>query len=360
MFKHVNMRLFCLTILPIVLSGCGGETDLLEEGDSVDVTAPSLTLKGESILVLTQGQPFEDPGVTAEDDVDGVLSNVHVSGAVDTSKVGVYQLTYSVQDSAGNQASVSRSVRVEKSIAPNDTGVYWGGNAPSGNNVTCTGESVGQQDCAEGRDAKAEAGTLPKTGTGRYGFDFTKLDANGDALDVSATDWRCVRDNHTGLVWEVKTDSGLHSKTDAYNWYSEAASVNGGAKGFAGTYESGICEGYVEGQSETLCNTQAYVARVNAAGLCGANDWRLPEREELRSIVDYGFATPPLMDADYFPNTQKGLGVFYWTNTPSALNGDEIPGSAWTFYSDDYGMSAIQITRSENGLIRLVRTEQGG
>lgn len=33
---------------------------------------------------------------------------------------------------------------------------------------------------------------------------YTKLDGSGNALPVSATSWVMVRDNVTGLIWEVK------------------------------------------------------------------------------------------------------------------------------------------------------------
>ena len=70
-----------------------------------------------------------------------------------------------------------------------------------------------------GRDALARAGQLQKVGGGEAGFDFTKLDANGNALPASATSWDCVRDNVTGLIWEVKTTSGLRSWSNTYTWY---------------------------------------------------------------------------------------------------------------------------------------------
>lgn len=58
---------------------------------------------------------------------------------------------------------------------------------------------------------------------GHAGFSFTKLDANGNELLANATDWSCVKDNVTGLIWEVKQggngtvgDEGLHDADDTY------------------------------------------------------------------------------------------------------------------------------------------------
>ncbi|KAB5604538.1 immunoglobulin-like domain-containing protein [Bifidobacterium jacchi] len=54
-------------------------------------------------------------GVSASDDVDGDLTKaIKVEGAVDTSKAGVYTLTYTVSDKAGNTATATRKVTVKK------------------------------------------------------------------------------------------------------------------------------------------------------------------------------------------------------------------------------------------------------
>lgn len=101
---------------------------------------------------------------------------------------------------------------------------------------------------------------LLKSGRGKAGFDFTRLNANGDEQDGSADSWSCVRDNVTGLVWEVKADDGSFQDGGfTYSWYSEE--VNGGFEGDE-TGANATC-------LLTNCNTSAYVAAVNAQGLCG-------------------------------------------------------------------------------------------
>jgi hypothetical protein len=183
----------------------------------------------------------------------------------------------------------------------------YGNNVPAG------------QDAHFGRDALAASGQLTKIGGGSAGFDFTKLDANGNDLAESATEWSCVRDNVTGLIWEVKDPSngivgdGLHDADDRYNWYSTDSSTNGGHEGSAA--DGAICFGYENADSTTYCNTEAFVNRVNTAGLCGANDWRMPKKEELLSIVHYG-STPRNIDTDYFPNT---VNDSYWSGSPCAV-----------------------------------------
>ena len=73
-------------------------------------------------------------------------------------------------------------------------------------------------------------------------------------------------------------------------------------------------------QRYAKCNTQAYIAAVNAQGLCGHNDWRMPTQEELVSLLDYGRTdvTQPMIDPDYFPHTSSSVDFPYWTALGSA------------------------------------------
>ena len=75
--------------------------------ENKDTTKPDLVLKGEKEIVINVGDKFEDPGVTATDNVDGDLSSlVKKTGSVDTSKAGTYTITYSVSDKSGNKSEV--------------------------------------------------------------------------------------------------------------------------------------------------------------------------------------------------------------------------------------------------------------
>lgn len=167
------------------------------------------------------------------------------------------------------------------------------------NLVACTQANSGdaaphpRQDGRFGRDARAAAGQLTKTGGGAAGFDFTKIANNGSVLPATAIlgpnpgDWACTRDNVTGLIWEVKTDdSGLRDKDWAYLWRS------------AGIIGDAYCGGTL-----SRCNIDNLVTAVNGANLCGYNTgWRLPFRRELLSIVHHGVWNPSI-DTSYFPNT---------------------------------------------------------
>jgi hypothetical protein len=65
------------------------------------------------------GTEYNEPGATATDSIDGIVS-VIISGVVDTTTIGTYTKTYTATDAAGNQASATRTINVvaQSSLTP--------------------------------------------------------------------------------------------------------------------------------------------------------------------------------------------------------------------------------------------------
>ena len=77
-----------------------------------DMQAPVITLNGVDPINLIVGSTFIDPGATAIDNVDTIVT-VASTGTVDTATMGTYTITYNASDVAGNVAiSVTRTVNV--------------------------------------------------------------------------------------------------------------------------------------------------------------------------------------------------------------------------------------------------------
>ena len=59
------------------MTACGGSSGGQEpdapQADSGDTTPPVITLNGDSPMLLDEGEPYVEPGATAEDDVDGLF-----------------------------------------------------------------------------------------------------------------------------------------------------------------------------------------------------------------------------------------------------------------------------------------------
>jgi len=144
---------------------------------------------------------------------------------------------------------------------------------------------------------------------------YTKLDINGNDLPDDAASWAMVRDNVTGLIWEIKTTDGtIHDKDKTFAWFDSDPLTNGGD---AGKYNNGV-------------NTENFIMTLNNDHFGGFSDWRLPTINELRYIMHYDNIIanknkPILYNTKYFPNTQIGdpsneIHAGYWSSTTCDLD----------------------------------------
>ena len=100
---------------------------------------------------------------------------------------------------------------------------------------------------------------------------------NNNAKTSDNISVKCVKDNNTGLIWEIKS--------------TNQADVNF------------VEKKYTHHEAET-----DYINNLNKEKYGGFNDWRLPNKDELRSIIDYGRMNPAI-NTEYFQNIKIGL---YW------------------------------------------------
>lgn len=243
----------------------------------------------------------------------------------------------------------------------NDTGITFGADYPKDINPDCNaeinqdqleegenfeGDILPMQDCTHGRDA-----TSNEDADGVAGFAYRKLNYLGEAMATNEGHGDCVLDKITGLIWEVKQPAdgvygnrGLHDADDLFTWYNSNTTQNGGA---VGDWNSRFnqCTGYMENQPATYCNIEEFASRVNQQGLCGFNDWRVPTKQELESLVNFG-RTSPAIENNFFPNTQN---QFYWSHSATA----GLQQTAWAV-SFEFGFSA-PMPRTNGHHVRLVR-----
>ncbi|WP_048688998.1 di-heme oxidoredictase family protein [Catenovulum maritimum] len=110
----VRSYLACSIFAAVGLLGCQDATIELEEPNQptppeIDTTPPEIRLVGEPTINLFVGDSYNEQGVIATDNLDDNLS-VITTGEVNTSQQGSYIVSYSVVDSSGNSASISRNI----------------------------------------------------------------------------------------------------------------------------------------------------------------------------------------------------------------------------------------------------------
>jgi hypothetical protein len=172
---------------------------------------------------------------------------------------------------------------------------------------------------------------------------FTKVAHNGKDLPLSApagnaaADWTCLRDNRTGLTWEIKaTDGGPRDSRWTYTPYDSNPLTNGGYPGYKDT-TSGDC--VRDAMEEGSCNTEAYIRLLQREKLCGYDDWRLPTVSELVAVAAETSSNPPEPTGRLLPNTYPG---WYWTGieTTGSTSFSRVillpPAASPQFYDGSY------------------------
>jgi len=179
----------------------------------------------------------------------------------------------------------------------NDTGMTLCATANGHWTTSCAGTG---QDGESGRDVSA-----PLDSDGYDGYSYVKVCNNGEfasnkgpclksaKLGAGLLDWGCTYDKVRGTIWELKTNDG--SLRDYRKQYTNLVKGQGGHGGHT--------------------DADGYVKDVNKVGLCGATDWKLPNDQDLQSILNRGLVGIALVDPTFFPNSFKGD---YWSSTSTA------------------------------------------
>lgn len=86
---------------------------------TIDNTAPVITITGDNPATVEAGDTYADAGATANDNVDGdVTGSINTVSTVNDTTLGMYTVTYTVSDTAGNLAQAVRNVNVVDTTVP--------------------------------------------------------------------------------------------------------------------------------------------------------------------------------------------------------------------------------------------------
>ncbi len=213
-------------------------------------------------------------------------------------------------------------------------------------------------DCDGEKDEKPKAGIIPDTAqtesySSTFGVDadyiidppsYTKLDENGLALPDDAVSWKMVKDNVTGLIWEMKSSSdgvvnykNIHDADNTYTW-------------------------------ETA--TSDFLAKLNALDFGNFEDdyeWRLPTIKELEYLADCSRANIRI-STKFFGNVSVNA---VWSST-AQYDPNTQAWIMWPYYgtydykdkTEKYGIWAVRgkemVSEFENVGSNMVRDKTTG
>ena len=211
----------------------------------------------------------------------------------------------------------------------NDTGIIYSGKIV-GNDTDCLLRDG--QDCNTGRDSIKKDNTNTMAA-----FSFTKLDSDGNALADDAKQWRCVKDNVTGLIWERKTFTQDRENKDfqdvkyEYGYYDSHTGL--GIKDTGKNIGKDDC-----GLIGDVCSTEQYVINANTKNLCGLTNWRLPSRFEVFNLVNLGTKdSKNVLHSNWLFSDTDNLSSSLWTSSPAvdkSGDGSYQFNKVWIIYND--------------------------
>lgn len=123
-----SIKAIFLYVFFVLLTACGGggaeetieQPEPIVEAPAVDNTPPSLSLNGDSNMQIEAGDSYIELGAVATDDVDENVE-VIITGDLDLSVLGEYEIQYQATDSSGNSSILTRTITVVDTLPPQIT-----------------------------------------------------------------------------------------------------------------------------------------------------------------------------------------------------------------------------------------------
>ena len=180
---------------------------------------------------------------------------------------------------------------------------------------------------------------------------FKKLDAAGDVLAADLqvltrdeSDWSCVTDTSSDLTWQVLQANGDFAFDSTYYWGDRTLNHR--------DYMPASCA------LDKNCNTDNLVEIANEQKLCGKTDWRMPTRNEWKTVLttemlnDEKRQSP--IDRFFFPYLDANYDEAYWTNHFTVyLNGHDGLDGDWQGSNKTVGDALVMWMGSDFAHVKM-------
>jgi len=256
-------------------TGDGSDYDIgaFEYTTALDPVPPVITLIGSEHIQQECNMPYTDDGALAQDNIDGdITQNIIAIGTVEPETPGDYPLVFTVYDSSGNPATVTRTVTIQDTTPPGIT--LFGANPlilSCTNTYTEPGARASDTCDTALYTVDIDPGALNTNLPGSYSVTYTVSDASGNPATVTRTvivEPPCTHPNHNA-----------DQNSDFQISLSELLRVVQLFNSVVFHCETGTEDGYAPGPGDTSC--PAHGSDYHPA------DWRINLSEVLRLIQIY-------------------------------------------------------------------------
>ena len=147
--KSIKLTISAIAITLLLVSGCKKEE---MPSKTVEVSAPTINLIGDPVVILNVGDSYTDQGATYYDSLYGDNGTLSTTTEINTSEEGFFIVTYSATNQYGFEGSGTRLVAVtnandqldvsgdylrtatggESTVSKIGRGVFWSDNVAGG------------------------------------------------------------------------------------------------------------------------------------------------------------------------------------------------------------------------------------
>ena len=331
-----------------------------------DTICPNITLTGATSVTHQQGTTYIDAGASANDIIDGTLTPI-LSGSVG-GDVGVYTLTYTATDVAGNSGTAIRTVTVSATT-----------NGDAANIVVSNGAAGSVWDLGiQAFDQYLNWGSCANDG----GDDCASLnwsvetdDSRGDVLQVSYA----ANAQHAGIYFQSSTAQDLSAYASGA-FVFDIKVIDDGTDNLSHSFQ-------IKMESGSDASAELYVNSVADSAITANGQWQtisIPMSNFTASTFDLSATTTAM---SFFPEYQTGANLVYQldnarfelgsgnsgggscnnngNDNASAINSDNwfhqtiLPnGNAWFNQEQQHYTNRIENSYVSNGTLKIVAKKE--